>query len=439
METWVEKYRPRRVKDIAGNITSKKEIMDWIDQWKAGVPGKRALLLYGPPGTGKSSAAHAIANELNYDRIELNASDSRTQAVMHRVVGAATSSGTLAPSSRRRIIIIDEVDGIHGTKDRGGMAALKKLIDESRQPILLIANDPYRLDRGFRSKTLMVQFKKINKRTIFRVLKEISAREGIRADEKALNIIATNAAGDLRSAINDLQAVAEGKATLKISDVAGLKMRDAEVRIFDTLVRILKTESLERAREAVWDAGEDPDTLLKWLVENVALEYERPEELALAYDRLSRADVFMGRIMRRQDWTLLGYATDLMGPGVALAKEKKYVKFQRYRPPQTFAAFARTRKDRNLMEAFAGKFARKCFGSRRRFSREFAPFFDVLMNHPEMGARIASELELEREEVALFARDAVVDRVMERAEEITAERLRRQAGQEKQASLLEFE
>jgi replication factor C large subunit len=439
MKTWVERYRPKRVRDIAGNLTSKKKILDWIQGWRRGGPAKKALLLYGPPGTGKTSAAYAIAHELGYDRIELNASDSRTQGVINRVVGTAASSGTLDPSADKKIIILDEVDGIHGTKDRGGVAALKKLLQTTCQPLLLIANDPYKLDGNFRRLTEMVQFKRIDKRTVARVLKEIAVREGVKAHEKALNIIAANANGDLRSAINDLQALSEGRTTLEIADVTRLKTRDAEVRIFDTLVRVLKTESLERAREAMWESGEDPDTRLKWLVENVALEYKRPEDLARAYHCLSRADVFLGRIMRRQDWSLLGYASDLMGPGVALAKERKYEGFQRYQPPQIFAIYGRTRRRRNLAGSVAEKFTQKCRGSRGLFLQEFLPLFDAAMKDLEMGAHIASELMLTREEVEFFTKErGMVDRIMERAQEITEERLRRQTTRGKQVSLFEF-
>jgi replication factor C large subunit len=438
METWVERYRPQRVKDIAGNLTPKKKILDWIHEWKKGVPTKKAILLYGPPGTGKTSAAYAIANELGFDRIELNASDSRTQSVMNRVVGAAASSGTLDPASEKKMIILDEVDGIHGTKDRGGMAALKKLLRTSHQPLLLIANDPYKLDTAFRGLTEMVQFKKIDKRTIGRILLEISVKEGIKADEKALNIIATNASGDLRSAINDLQALTEGRKTLGIPDVTHLRMRDTEVRIFDTLVRILKTESLDRAREAMWESGEDPDTLQKWLVENVALEYKKPEDLARAYDCLSRANVFMGRIMRRQDWSLLGYATDLMGAGVATAKDEKYTQFQRYQPPQIFSIYGRTKRTRNMQGSISEKFSKKCHGSKGLFRREFSSLFDAALNNLEMGAHMASELELTREEVELFVREkGLVDRILERAGEITEERLRSQT-KGKQVSLFDF-
>ncbi len=118
MTTWVEKYRPQSLKNVAGNPGAIQKLVSWAEEWKGGIPKKKAVLLYGPPGTGKTSAAYALARDLNYDTIELNASDTRTHGIINRIVGSASTSGTLSPG-KGKIIILDEVDGIHGKSDRG--------------------------------------------------------------------------------------------------------------------------------------------------------------------------------------------------------------------------------------------------------------------------------------------------------------------------------
>jgi len=440
MKTWVEKYRPKKLREVAGNPGSIETLVRWAEEWKSGAPKNKAILLYGPAGTGKTSVAHALANELNYDYIELNASDTRTHDIINRIVGTAAMQGTLNLNYERKLITLDEVDGIHGKFDYGGLAALKKWVKESLQPIILIANNPWSLPREFRALTLMVSFKKIDQRSILKVLKSICSKEGIETDEKILKIIATNANGDLRSAINDLQALTEGKKKLGLRDVDALAMRDSELKIFDTLTRIFKTASADRAREAVFESGEDADTILKWLVENVPREYEDASDLARAFERLSKADIFMGRIMRRQDWDLLPYAINAMSAGVALAKQRKYSKFVRYQYPQIFALYAQTRKTREVMDSVAEKISRKSHCSKKDAKAGYFPMLKIVLNNSaEMGSQLASELELNLEEIQFFVKEErLAKNIYNRANEISAERIRASTTKAKQFSLGEF-
>jgi replication factor C large subunit len=407
--------------------------------WREGVPGKKAVLLYGSPGTGKTSAAYALANDLGYDRIELNASDARTRGIIDKIVGSASTSTALSPE-KGKIIILDEVDGIHGKSDYGGLSALKKWVKASHQPLVLIANDPWSLPKEFRALCEMVEFRKINQRTVIRVLKELCKKEGIETNEQVLKIIATNSGGDLRSAINDLQSLTGGKKKLSTRDLEVLKMRDSKIKIFDTLRMIFKTTSIDRAREAVFESEEDQDTILKWIVENLPIEYEDSEDLKAAFDCVSKADVFMGRVSRRQDWSLLKYATDLMSAGVALSKKDTYKKFSRYQYPKTFIVYAQTKKKRAVMGTITEKMASKCHGSKGLMEREFFPVLKaVFTKAPDIAANIASQLELNREEIQYFVgEEGLAKKIEKRAHDITAERIRSRIRSDKQVSLFEF-
>ncbi|MFQ5975349.1 MAG: replication factor C large subunit [Candidatus Hydrothermarchaeales archaeon] len=439
---WSEEFRPQKILDVLGNPKAVNALMGWIGGWKEGKVSKNAVLLYGPTGTGKTSAAYSLANELNFDRIELNASDTRTKDVINRIVGSASSSGTLDIEKKRKIIIVDEVDGIHGRKDYGGLSALKNAIKKTRQPIILMANDPWSLPQDFRRLCLIVEFRKINQRTVLKTLKSICRRKGIEADERALKIIATNANGDLRSAINDLQALSVGNPDLKFSDIEILTLRDSETKIFHTIAQILKTNSCDRAREAMWDSNEQPETILNWIVENVPIEYTDPEDLARAFNYISRADVFMGRIIRRQSWGLLSYASDLMSVGVATSKKQKYHGFSKYQYPSTFALMARTRKERNLSNAISKKVSNVCHVSGKVAKAEFLPMLDIVLNNdPYMGARISSELELGLEEIESFVDDEKqAKHIYNASEDIRKEKLKASLHKDavKQVSLSEF-
>ncbi len=440
MLTWVEKFRPQKLREVAGNPSSMEAAAEWVEAWKEGVPKKRGLLLYGPAGVGKTSVAYAIANEMGYDRIELNASDARTQEVISRIVGSASTLTTLDPSQGRKVIIIDEVDGIHGKADYGGLKALIATLKGTKQPMILIANDPWKLSKDFRDIVKMVEFKRLDQASVIKVLKDICTHEGVETDEKVLRIIATNSNGDLRSAINDLQALGEGTRRIALPSIDVLSMRDSELRIFDVLRRIFKTEHCDRAREAVWQSGENPDTILKWISENLPAEYGDARDLAEAFNYVSRADVFMGRIIRRQEWGLMSYAIDLMSAGVATAKRHQYHGFTPYRYPEIFVLYARRRGERQLLDSTAAKIGAKVHCSKAEAKQEYFPLLKMLLTDVNTGSRVASELELTLDEVEHFADEAKAKVIHERAEIITKERIRERMHKEagKQVSLFEF-
>jgi replication factor C large subunit len=74
-----EKYRPKLLSEIVGNAKPVSELSLWAKGWQQGTPGKMAAILYGKPGIGKTTAAHALAHDLGWDLIELNASEQRQQ------------------------------------------------------------------------------------------------------------------------------------------------------------------------------------------------------------------------------------------------------------------------------------------------------------------------------------------------------------------------
>ncbi len=386
---WVDKYRPKRTSEIIGNQEAVQQFVSWLKNWK---PGTKPVFLYGPPGVGKTLTVEVAAKELGYELIELNASDVRTEEAIRRALGPASQYGSLF-GFKGRLIFLDEVDGITGREDRGGLAAILELIKEARMPIALAANDPWDPKlRPLREACTMIRFNKLRSTQIVPLLRRICQAEGIKADERALKIIAELSEGDVRSAINDLQAVAQGRKVLTPEDVQWLRARNRQYGAFDVLKMLFMARTAREAKEAINSSLVDYETLLQWIHENLPLQYEDPEELAKAYDALSKADVYLGRAKKTQRWELLRYFFDLMSAGVALARRGKY-HFVKYQFPKKILLMAQTKKARELREEAARLIAAKCHVSRRVAKTDIIPYLSIMLSTP-MGKGIAKWLEL---------------------------------------------
>ncbi|MGE5831323.1 MAG: AAA family ATPase, partial [Methanomicrobiales archaeon] len=232
---WAEKYRPRTLGDLVGNGPAVKAMYEWARSWS---PGRKPLLLHGKPGTGKTSAAHALARDMGWEILELNASDQRTKDVIERVAGVAGVTASLS-GAERRLIVFDEADNLHGTADRGGAREILEVIRTSRQPILLIANDLYAIPSEIRTRCEPVLFRAVQARSIVPRLKFICASEGIACSEAALVRIAEDGGGDLRSSINMLQGASEGRNRIGEGDVVS-SPKDERVSIFDLILSLFK-------------------------------------------------------------------------------------------------------------------------------------------------------------------------------------------------------
>ena len=313
---WTEKYRPESLKRVLGNGKAIEELRAWAQSWERGEPITGAAILYGPAGTGKTSAALALASEFDWDYIEMNASDARTAGMIQKIAGPASQSRTF--SGKPRLVILDEADNLHGTADRGGAAAMLKLVRSTSQPVLLIANEYYEIEKPLRDAMKGIQFRSVRSTTIAQALREICREEDVNCDPDALMLIAERAGGDMRSGINDLQAAAQGQTELKLEDVATAE-RDVKSSIFKVLEVIFKGNNAHEALQASYALDESPEDLINWVDENLPLAY-KGLDLFWGYDRLARADIFLGRVRRRQVYGLWRYASFLMTGGVQAAK-----------------------------------------------------------------------------------------------------------------------
>jgi len=138
---------------------------------------------------------------------------------------------------RGKITLFDEVDGISGKGDKGGIGAIIQVIKKAKCPVFLTANNIYQLKlRNLRRYCLEVRLKKLSESAITSYLIDICDNEGIEVDSKALLMIARNSDGDLRTAINDLQAMSVGKNCLTTQNI-DVYQRDRQLETFEALRR----------------------------------------------------------------------------------------------------------------------------------------------------------------------------------------------------------
>lgn len=310
---WAEKYRPQHMKEVVGNSPALREMLEWARSW---TPGSKPLILYGKPGTGKTSSAYALAHDMNWEVIELNASDQRTKGLIDRVAGNASTSGTLT-GSKRRLILLDEADNLQGTADRGGARAILDIIRTSQQPIIMVANDLYGLPPELRSRGNLVQFKALQARSIAPHLKFICISEKMTCSDTALRIIAERANGDMRAAVNMLYASASGKRNITEEDVHTSE-KDVRSTIFSLLTTLFSKNSDDELFKKSYELDDTPDAIEQWIEANVHAINDLGR-IADAYRYLSRADEYVGNTFRAQYYTLWRYATAIMLLGVSSA------------------------------------------------------------------------------------------------------------------------
>jgi len=375
MSDWTEKYRPSTLSAVRGNDKARDALAEWAKTWD---DHREAVVVHGSPGVGKTSAAHALAADMGWETVELNASDQRTADVIERFAGRASKNATLAGSTGsggggRQLIVLDEADNIHGNYDRGGASAVTRVVKDAAQPIVLIANEFYDMSRGLRNACQEIEFRDVSARSIVPVLRDICRRENIEFDDDALDRIAEVNDGDLRSAVNDLQAAAESDRRLTVDDVV-TSDRDRSLGVFPFLDAVLKEESAEEAIQSAYRVDETPDDLTKWIAENVIEVYEGAE-LARAYDHLSNADQWLGRVRASQEYGYWRYATDALAGGVAAARDGSKGGWTRFSRPQFWPSSDSTADEVVRKVAESGGF------SMATARREVLPFLAAMTHH----------------------------------------------------------
>jgi replication factor C large subunit len=377
---WVEKYRPKKIDDVVGNEEAKSLFIEWLKNKRH---NKKAVLLYGPAGVGKTALINAASNEFGFTVIEMNASDTRSEKAINAVAKPATSYVALdnfSDSTKKsgNVLFLDEVDGIAGNEDRGGVNAILKIVEKSRVPVIMAANNPdISKLRPLKKVCLLVRFHQVRIPLIITLLQKICLLEHVKAEFEALERIAQNSKGDVRSAINDLQSLSEGNHVLTLQDTITLSSRNKDISMDDTLRGFFTVPSIAEASRLLSYSSVDYDDFLLSVGDNLPKRYTDPVELAVAYDFVSRADVFRGRV-GTENWHLLKYFFNSLAQAAAVNPES-YKPFTFISPPIRIITLFWTKGKRTTLNNICAKIGVQCHVSQATAKHDFVPFIKAIL------------------------------------------------------------
>ena len=387
---WVEKYRPKKIEDIIGNEEAKATFVEWL-KGKRKSKTKKAVLLYGPPGVGKTALVNAAAKEFGFTIIEMNASDTRSEKAINEIAKPATSYVALdsfTAQSKGNVLFLDEVDGIAGNEDRGGVSAILEIVENSRVPVIMAANDPD-IDklRPLKKVCVLIRFHQARIPLIIALMQKICLLEHVKAEFEALERIAQNSRGDVRSAINDLQTLSETNHVLTLQDTMMLSSRNKDISMDETLRGFFTAQSISEASSLLFQSSVDYDEFLMSVSDNLPRRYTDPKELATAYDFVSQADVFRGRI-GTENWHLLKYFYNALTEAAAVDPQS-YKPFEFITPPIRIITLFWTKGKRSMLEAICSKIGAQCHVSRETAKEDFVPFIKILLQKPKSNSIIS--------------------------------------------------
>lgn len=232
------------------------------------------------------------------------------------------------------------------------------------------------------------------------LLRGICLKEGVQVDDDVFEFIIERSQGDLRSAINDLESIAVGKTELRGESTSSLGNRDRERTIFMALEEIFRSGDGRRARESVLGLDESPEDLVLWVDHNLPYEYGSAPDRARGFDRLSRADVYLGRVRRRQHYGLWSFASEMMSMGVATARHDR-PRGGQLGFPQYLLQMSRSRGLRMARNSLAKKLGGYVHTSSAVALNDVLPAFKSLFTgDEELRVQMTATLSLDEKEVA---------------------------------------
>ncbi|XP_059674076.1 replication factor C subunit 1 isoform X2 [Gavia stellata] len=346
---WVDKYKPVSLKAVIGQQGEQScanKLLRWLRNWhkstsedgqaktnktggKDDGSGFKAALLSGPPGVGKTTTASLVCKELGYSYVELNASDTRSKNSLKEVVAESLNntsikdfcSGTSSSVSGKHVLIMDEVDGMAGNEDRGGIQELIGLIRHTKIPIICMCNDRnHPKIRSLVHYCFDLRFQRPRLEQIKGAMMSIAFKEGLKIPPPAMQEIILAANQDIRQVLHNLNMWCAKDKSLTYDEAktdGSRAKKDIKLGPFDVVRKVFATGE-EASRMSLIDKSDlffhDYSLAPLFVQENYV--HVKPAAaggnlkkhlvlLSRAADSICDGDIVDKQIRSKQNWNLL--------------------------------------------------------------------------------------------------------------------------------------
>lgn len=333
---WIEKYRVSEFDSFFGNEKSRLTIINWLKNW---IKGTKPLLIVGPPGTGKTSYVNSLAKLLDLDLIELNASDLRNKINLETIINPILLNSSIF--GKQMLLFLDEVDGISGRDDYGGMPFLSNILKNSDVPIIMASNSKSFKMKDIIKNSKLVEFRPLSSFASYMLLQNVLRMERKDLESSEQFKIIDQSRGDARTLLNTLQARLEGEVNSDGNTGTELSVEECINKFFNLTdisqaKQILITSSIRYSTPKYGFTSEErsKDFLNALYTSIVSSERNiQSDDLANMLDKLSEIDLFVNRIYEKRNWSLLRYANDLLLQKLFKISRDKAIEYSQYSVP----------------------------------------------------------------------------------------------------------
>lgn len=293
---WVEKYRPEKLKDVIGQKDITQRLASYVKQ--SNVPH---LLFSGQAGIGKTSAAVALAKEIfgkEFERnfLELNASDSRGIDVVRGTI--KDFARTLAFNANFKIIFLDESDALTADAQQALRRTMEKFTRTCR--FIMSCNYSSRIIEPIQSRCVVFRFKPLNAKEMKERLEDIAEKEKIKVEPKAMDAIIYVSMGDMRKAVNVLQASSSLEKNVSEKTVYNVSSRARPEEIKEMIGLALKGDFLEARKkldELMFEYGMSGEDIMLQLYREVINAEEKDMESKIKVELIDLIGEYNFRIV----------------------------------------------------------------------------------------------------------------------------------------------